>query len=1810
MADASRIEESKELADEVCKLVRDPSLDQFIHQTVALFNPGKVELARPVLETLLRVARSVPWLAGALGHDPAVPLGKLGSPLAAQLEYVTRPTAVRHLAGPWDLAATMVGSEAEPMPGAENLRAALWVCHERWTKSGHPRQTDIVELASRIRGAVETRGRRAVENHPVARLFSAISKTRTLPAFLDAARPLLQSPSSALRDVWAKVDEELHKKAPLGPSAPIPPAGLRRRRSDEDDEDAEYESFVQHVHRVSVRRSGQRSTPIEGEPDAESAIPEVVAPLDGPTGNKDERRATLYHTRQVVWSQNDLLLTCHPDVLMPDLYHRVLTAVVAGIHEVEDSGLRIGMACLLLHGLTGRTTSRIATLRVTERLDVVPRSPFEISLSEAVMRIRVFFAQHANEPSGYFTRTPESAKYLEDVAETFVLPVPQAVIEALGTGDAVYHLGQQGTESLEAATREAARWVSDRIGFPVTVGQVRRSFSAHLFEQCRDLVVTQLVCGDTLGLSDAPAHYYAPKVKVLADAYTGLLNKIGFGRPRDGFAPSGTRTGSQLLVRLDVVQEMVAAVRVQPSPARGPISAADAIAVHAAMIRHLACMLLATTGHRPVEELFKLALDNIDLEGGSALFRDKVHDPAHDPRPVALPTCVTRQIEAYLSHLLVLADFMPALRRRVHLVLSGEARLMFGLDPNGMPVHLNWSVFSASLPPEWRRVPRNWGRTWLRTHGVEQGLPPELALIELGHFEACGYPFSGASPTELAEFVEVARPCLDRIVDAQGWEMAPGLGRTKHVNPELPPLRPWLARIKEHDGRTARDVAQQRVDERSKLRSYREAALQYVLAYPALVDAGIPELYTNKSGPWPRHGITKELAEAIRDLMAEDAGDDAAMRRARAHALRTVLRRVNRRVGLLGEEPAELESFRRPIDNGFLSGMMLAVRQINALRRHVLSEAKHGPGDWHDFARACARAACALALFGFCDQPEQIEGALRHRGQRMRLRSFDDAVLVPWGDEARQVVGLRGLAALALARLAKKYPANTVPSRAEINKALSGLLPDWAKVGSLPPKDQADIDWLQRLCETVSVSNRYELSAGARLALAADQGSTPAHIQEQAALLDGDAAGSIKREWEPTTEAATLPPEIAQYGPRRGNARTQYLALCAAIPSGGHDLLLPLTGVSVTADQLEFDGTRTKVIAEIEAQLALTEPDKVLQPVVRALAAWVLDMFKNGTQLRKNPANSTIETYLTRIGGALVERFGNGSLDDTGDAELEDAYLAAVECGDEERDAAARAVLQFHASCMRQFGISELDLAEVRAYLRSDQRNVDAALILPVERAAAVEWLRGRAETAASASEAGGRQRVRVERQALAAFPLYGWAGARRSEVLGVQFRDVNFGAGSEYVVRIRANRSRRVKTRSARRLIALPASAPRAEADRFRDWVEADRGRLLKWRSNTQYVFAPLHSGRIATGRSEIADAVMQSLRSATRRPRERIHRLRHLVAFERVTPIFLPPYDRETLAEVVAAVPEFRAGIALPRDLVAMTIPMGHAQPSTSLRCYFHFPWLLRSRADARITAKYLNRRGAAAVMGLTLVQVDKIKEKHAGAPPVNTWFDHVAQARVVRAAGCLPAQSGVVVARRAWSVVELGELVKWVERGKSLDGALSIVGADVADAPRIRGVFLLFEQRLGRRILGDRWVPDVGMPRRVIRDIEQATALERWWEWADDASNATRRYDVENLSTRVWELMVPGDRDRVRVAETDGDMLAQLLVAAGIDGKLIERQPLGMGFEFVRVLRPSLLSVDVARSGKLPAVRYLGAAIKRSLCVVWVALRLRVS
>src|SRR3546814_7766844 len=147
-------------------------------------------------------------------------------------------------------------------------------------------------------------------------------------------------------------------------------------------------------------------------------------------------------------------------------------------------------------------------------------------------------------------------------------------------------------------------------------------------------------------------------------------------------------------------------------------------------------------------------------------------------------------------------------------------------------------------------------------------------------------------------------------------------------------------------------------------------------------------------------------------------------------------------------------------------------------------------------------------------------------------------MLVPWGDRPDRLVALRGIPALSLARLIKRYPDAVVPDHDALNAALVGFLPDWA----LPAKGRKLNAPLKLLCETAGLTNRFELSPAARYALDPVNGSTSAATEEQLALIDGDPVGTLARDVDATVIAEDSPSDALPMQTGTANARSQYLA--------------------------------------------------------------------------------------------------------------------------------------------------------------------------------------------------------------------------------------------------------------------------------------------------------------------------------------------------------------------------------------------------------------------------------------------------------------------------------------------------------------------------------------------------------------------------------------------------------------------------------------------------------------------------------------------
>ncbi|PJJ96281.1 hypothetical protein CO641_13565 [Lysobacteraceae bacterium NML91-0213] len=1502
--------------------------------------------------------------------------------------------------------------------------------------------------------------------------------------------------------------------------------------------------MAQAIRRIVSKPAGGSHGQLPGEPPDETATSGLANAIPLARKGADARKFARYLASQSIWGSNYLLLTNHADVLPAHRYRRVVRTLIDEIRQqVGTTDLTLGLVALLLQAITGRTQKTLAAFQLLEAPSADRRvGACGLSLDHGYLELDVFWQLRPEdakegEATGYFEPDPSEARYFEPAGTRFRLPLHPEITEVLRPrAGLIPRLTVMKESRRDECLRLAARHVRGKVGGPLALGNVRRSFAAHLYEGCRDTALTQLIAADTLGQSDASLHYYAPREGDVARAYWSFLNDLlredvqsavgaegnPDASPGPGIADPPMPKAFESNKRLGAAGLLVDkwAKRLASTSASGLNTGIAALVerggwreVHETLVGHLGCMLMVVAGHRPVDALFQLPLGDIrlDVDGGSALFRDKINDGAHDPRFAVLAPCLVKQIQAYLAHLQGLAGISKALAAHVRQVMTGRAPLLFGVDGEGAVVPLTIATLRPSLPAEWRDVRLNWGRTWIRTRAVELGLSPEFASIQLGHLETVGYPFSNGSPTVPKASVAMIAPHLETMARLVGWRVRAGIpapGASK-PEPELLPLQDWNGAISAHEAKAKEAARQWRREQTARISTFRQRAEQDVLSHPVLVERGIPGMLQGDPDAGPARPLTRDEAEALRDVIFEQAGDDPALGIARSWALRRILGRVNKRLEIKGQDPAPLGVFRRPVDNAFVPGMMAAVRQVEALRSHTEKLGSEPPGDWKDLPRAFARVAYVMAVFGVMDDPEQILGVLENRDKGVAPASLPDTILVPWGERPNQVVALRNIAALSLARLAKRYPRALIPERAALGEALLAFLPAWA----MPTTGRKAQDPLALLCGTVGLANRFELSPAARYALDPVKGSTAASMEEQLALIDGDPVGTLVRSVDDQATAEDSPAEILPTSRGTASARTQYLALLGALPKSGKILELPLTGVTVPAHLLVGEGTRIKVIAELDAMLAEDRSNKLLQPIVRLLALWVRQMLVEGTPKTKDPSDRTVGTYLTRIGATLVEWLGSGSLVDVDEVEFEEAYVAAILVGDTNRSQAASAILEFHRCAQRHYAMPEVDLAQVMSFLRDARQPSDAGLILPQERMEILERSAARADTGLPDPD---KEQGRILRQAAAVLPLYAWGGMRRSEALGLRVGDA-WDDGEHISVRVRRNRSRRIKTRAAGRTVFFDRRRQR-EIDRFEEWVSMDSLRQQAWRRERAFIFSPLSAPGSAEGRDAIAQACARVAAEVTGRRSERLHRFRHLVAFELITPMFLAGPDAEWLkGRGLDDQWEVWRDVLLPRDLLGMIVMLGHADWRVTFRCYFHLQWLLRSPQDAAIGKQYMHRRIAAFATGLTLPAVDRITQHAKGKDPCRAWFDHFREVRVVPLSE-RPAAKGSHGRARHWTALELDALFRLADRMKSLDRAIRSSGGGPEDERQIRRHLRIAERRLGRKLFREVPAePSFNKRQRVVRELDGDLKrfLLDWMGVLDGEGAAVMRDLVESMS-----------------------------------------------------------------------------------------------
>lgn len=1801
-------------------LAEADALDQaWIRRVLSCFPVPTIAHASHLLMALDRITQGVAWGLELFPADFTEPLGRLAPSARGLQERMPRryPAAIAKPEGEFLFSGSLGLLDASDLAPRwqERLRLVLLACHWRWAGTAKLHQSAVEALASAIRGGSRT-------DIPQDLCFR-MGRAGTVSEFIDVASELRESKPDQLADAWRlHFDRALRELAQL--QAPEQPAGLVQppltgpsgaSGVDKHDPDEWVERLQAGVRPAAYPLPAGLEGPLPGELPDEVAPPAVVSPLLAAPANPDSRAVLRYQAQQVVWGTNHALIPNHPDVLsLPD-YARVVQEMISLLAApVEDGRLRLGVSALLIQALTGRTARTLTAIEVARDGKAGhTRGRMELLLAEAAFRLTPFWQLKVGEEEPSYFRPDEHQKsHLEQVGSSFILPLAAPFAKALyDHQDCIQLLKEMSIPDIEACLRHAVCTLGEGVGFSFTNGQLRSSFSTHLYELCRDMAATQLICADTLGKSAASLSYYAPRTGDLAGRFWSLQGQLlGKEVAMPERYMSGSRVGAQLLVRKESARAMARA------PASRLHHGVDALMgngqlaeVHQVMVNHLTAMLMAAATHRPGTALLRLTLSDFWWDGdcGAGIFRDKVHDAAHDPRLVALSRTLCRQLQAYLEHLVGLGEHAQGLAAHIDHVLQGKRPLFFGLTDQLGVEELDFSSWRESMPAIWRELPMNWGRHWMRTHAVEHGVPPELVNIQLGHLEIAGYPFSGASPTEPWYFVEVLAPKWEALVQAQGWRVFKGIPATgKLLQRTLPPLRQWEGVVSGHEREQRRMAKLWRTAMVAKMRSYREEAEVVVRQHPVLLEKGIISRFDTKRQNQARHELAREDFERVRDQVYDQAGEDLARAIANANAVCRIAKVVNGRTGQKPENPSQLQIFRRPLDNAFFPGMLQAVRQVHALRAHLSTPSGQSQATWRDMASACASTVLAMMLFGGCDDMEKIIGALHRRVQMERSANLQDLILVPWGDEPHQVLALRGVAAVVFARLAWKRSKDVVPDRADIEAEIATLLPGWA-LGSGNARVGPVGGLMKKLTDVVSVAGRYELSPAARKVGAVVGGATSAHLREQIALIDGDPAGTLDREWEESGEEGRLAPRVVRTGARKGNARSQYLGLCRLFPSAAKDTQLTMTGETILSGEAASQVSRVKVVEEIKMRLRIEDPAARLQPIVHLLSAWSVDMLVHGTARENAPALATVETYLTRIGGLLVEVFGQSSMEDIDELELEQAYLTCVESKKESRSKAAAAVLSFHRFGQIHHGLPEIDATSIQMYLGDEGRAMaDARLVLPVERTQILARL---SERAMDGSDAEDSRHVRARRQAAQVFPLFALGGMRRGEALGIQFRDVA-RAGDCVRVKVRPNRSRRLKTINARRTVEVPANAVDLMGNDLVEWVRIDVSRLKAAKAPRAFVFSDSDAPFSGDARNNVAEACMQVCCEVTGRRNSRLHAFRHLVAMERTTPLFLHDQDRQALGTKLSLSPTpTQRGVPLPRDLQSQIVGIGHADGATTFTHYHHMPWLLRSRLDARLTTKYEDKRLVAHLLGTSVHTQDWATKTHPGRTKLLGWLDVQSNIRQVPASPVQRAQlSGHVEeshgrqARTTWTARDLDRLLAEVDRVGSLEPAMLVLGLPMSEAEQIRLLLDPMERRLGKRLLVE--TPGSGPVapgrHRRVRDLKQAGILEAILGEYDRQDDPGKR--IASLAESAFEHLEPRQGDRIVLPRVEAGQLRDLMIGLGVAEDQILVEASGPRHHVLRISR------SAADKQPKPANRYLGLALKRLFLIIRLTERLR--
>lgn len=1341
---------------------------------------------------------------------------------------------------------------------------------------------------------------------------------------------------------------------------------------------------------------------VDGEPP--DAAPSLLQPLPAATGFdslSDDFRAVL--ATQSTRTRNTQFHGIHPEVFMPAQASVVICQGLRSLSGANTTYLdKVGWILTLLTAATGRMTSFLSKVGIGEG-GTAGGGPY-LDLVEGVLHL-----PPQVPPNVY--RADRSDPRFEHPADHLRLPLPPELVRGirkLWTAKPVSRIGKW------FAGHDADRLILGRLKEVQDVhlhtrepAALRKWMQCQMFEHCRDPIVPMVVCGDTFGQSDAPLYYHSPRAQELIRQYMaviwpkfqdGSLPPEDHGVPQ--YVPTNDRFGAASVVRPEVVQAgfNVLSGQLNISKPKALKSLSSMVNYHQAVTDYLVRRLALVTTQRPFESLYQLTRDNFSLTTHCAVLSDKEVDPEHFTRLVSTTEALSSLISDYLVHLHFLStrpDCSAAGRDQLLAVCRGQRPLIaylteavgeFGVREGSLK---DWD---RSTPLAWAGLKTNFHRPFVLNALRDQrpDLEPARITVEVlaqgGHLDTAGHPFDNNSVVAPADFMRPVSTHLQALERQLGLRHVKGFSdqvsaeeadaiRTQVATP--PPLRTWNEDLTQHEENRKRLLRELDERVRSKLQTVERQAEEWLrIELPqyspnlarvirAVAQSGrkaAPEESRNVVIPDPE---IVDVLERIAELSESD-GSTSALQVGTHNLLSRRIRAAKKRLNL---QCMAVNGYRIRYGSGlspFLARNLVAVDQVQFLRNHLLDQTRIGA----DAMPAPMLVAWHLALYDSSLSSQAVFDIATGRLELQHLQGQPGILVADTRTGA--TITLVGLAALAAGR----YSAEQLreQSKAISDPVTLGMQMMAYCPAALRPADKRR--FLELLLTTMQVAARVEepglLRASAtgitnRVdtpcdAVMAFHGRTlpiaTRRVQSAATVATADPDASCLR----------IEPAVSLNPPR--DLRLDYLRLLHAVGD-------PVGFLRGDPRREIKEGEESTLAGSAEIREALTKSFPATGDtgaridVIQALASFGHHL--NDRELRGEKAleQSSVHTYLTGIGPALMDVFGSVDLRSLSEEDFDESYLRVAETIGEKKSASrARGQLRrFHDHAVREFGFPEAtipfsaDKAENRGLPRSRRK-----LLSDAQYRAAISWMLTQLARNDMDSEGHARWR-RGLLTASVILVLLRRSGLRINECIWLRSRDV-FQIDGQWLVLSVPSHFRRLKTAAGRRLIRLDFGDDPVGREVLEQWIRIEALRIGGSRDGKELLFPHLDNPRHTLGDNAIRSFIQLAFWSSS--GFEMVpHELRHLFATDEWTWTISGPWGGRSSLDLIRAL-----------DLIRLRI--GHSQLATTGEFYIHHLQLLKLQRSPGLSSPNTLRTSVEALATADLAAIDKawqrsVPEKH---------------------------------------------------------------------------------------------------------------------------------------------------------------------------------------------------------------------------------------